>query len=63
MGHMDDDNLPHYTISVRYRFGDATGEVFNHCTEVDSNDDQLSFTDQNGKTHEFYNVSYHVAQE
>jgi hypothetical protein len=60
MGHMDRDNEPRHTVTVYREQGD---EVFNGCTSVDANDRQLQFTDKNDKTHEFYGVSYHIAQE
>lgn len=63
MGHMDDDNEPKYTISVRYNSGDTTAEVFNACTSPDCDGDHLEFTDKNGKHHEFYGVAYHVSED
>jgi hypothetical protein len=63
MGHMDNENEPRYTVQVRYRHGDATAEIFNNCTEVEEDEDRISFTDRNGKTHTFQGVDYHVAGE
>jgi hypothetical protein len=66
MGHMDDvkdDNEKRYTVTVYY---DKGQEVFNNCTEVESNPDeeQVQFTDRNGKPHEFYGLDcYHIAEE
>jgi hypothetical protein len=57
---MDDDNIDRYTVTI---FTANGNQVFNQCTEVDTNDRQLTFTNHDGKHQEFYGVSYHVAQE
>jgi hypothetical protein len=61
MGHMDNENDRH-TITVRWR-GDATPESFPRCTNVDTNGDEVSFDDSNGKHHEYSGVSYHIVEE
>lgn len=58
MGHMDDPDQPH-TITVFYPEG---SEVFHNCIDVNGNDRELTFS-IGGKHHEFYGVSYHIAQE
>jgi hypothetical protein len=60
---MDDDNIDHYTISVRFGSGDTTAQIFNSCTEVDWNDDQIEFKDRNGKHQQFKGVAFHIAEE
>jgi hypothetical protein len=62
MGHMDDSNETKYTISVRWK-SDSTPEVFMHATNADTNGDEVSFDDNNGRHHEFSGVSYHIATE
>jgi hypothetical protein len=56
-------DVERYTVTVRYQQGDATGETFNGCTNVNANGDGLTFEDRNGKNHEFYGASYHIAEE
>jgi hypothetical protein len=63
VGHMDDDNIPRYTITIRHRRGAIDQEVFNNCTEPDGTEDRLTFTDHNGKQHEFYGADYHIAEQ
>jgi len=57
---MDDDNEPRYTITV---FTTDGKEVFNSCTDLETNDRQLTFRDKSDKTHEFYGVDYHIQGE
>jgi len=55
-----DENAQKYTIRVYMKLGE---EVFNGCTEVESDNDHLEFIDKNDKRHEFYGVAYHIQQE
>jgi hypothetical protein len=61
MGHMDNDT-DRKTVTVRWA-GDATPEVFPRATNVDTNGDEISFDDSNGKHHEYNGVSYHIVEE
>jgi hypothetical protein len=63
MDDVKDDNEVRFTIAVRYRHGDVTGETFNTCSEVEQDEDNLTFLDRYGKRHDFHGVSYHVAEE
>lgn len=63
MGHMDDDNIERFTIHVRHKTGDASPEVFNAATNVDTDRDEIEFDDRNGKHHIFHGVTFHVAAE
>lgn len=61
MDHITDDNEKRYTVTV---FNEQHGtEVFNSCIDVEPDDQHLLFLDKNGKSHEFFGVHYHIAQE
>ena len=62
MGHMDDDNIDHHTITVRWQSGDATPETFHGCTDVETNEDTITF-ECDSKHHEYNGVSYHIVTE
>jgi hypothetical protein len=62
MGHMDDDNVERFTVTVRWG-NDSTPEVFQHATNVDSADDEVTFDDSQGQHHTFNGVSYHIVEE
>jgi len=57
---MDDD---HYTITVRWPDTGAQSESFHGCTNVDNNNDELSFDDSTGKHHQYFGVAYHFVEE
>jgi hypothetical protein len=54
---MDDDK---YTVTVTTS---QARDVFDGCSDVNGDGENLTFTDKNGKTHEFHGASYHIAQE
>jgi hypothetical protein len=60
---MDDDNISKHTVRVRYNTGDTSEQVFNSATDVDENEDDITFHDKNGKYHSFHGVSYDVVEE
>jgi hypothetical protein len=62
VGHMDNDNEPRFTVTVRWG-NDATPEEFQHATNLETNGDEIAFDDSNGKHHEFTGVSYHTVTE
>lgn len=62
MPNVQDENEKRFTVTVF--LGESQGnETFASCSEVESNDRELRFTDRNGKTHEFYGVGYHISEE
>lgn len=50
-----------YTITVYHP--DGSSQVFTNCTEIEAYENKLGFIDQNNKTHEFYGVQSHIAQD
>lgn len=59
MGHMDSDEDKH---SVRV-FTTSYEQTFHGCTEVEANENELSFTDGSGKRHRFYGVGYEITKD
>lgn len=50
-----------YTVTIYHP--DSSTQVFPKCTQVEAYEHKLSFMDQHNKTHEFFGVQSHVAQE
>jgi hypothetical protein len=60
---MDNDD-EHYLIVVRWdNDSQSQPETFHGCTNVETDQDEITFHDQNGKHHQLYGVAYHITEE
>jgi len=60
MGHLDDEDRKH-TVTLFLK--DGSRDVFNHCTEVEENDESIEFVDLNGLRHRAHGLAYKIAEE